>query len=164
MLKNKLSKEWGSCTPQELESFERNIGFRFPDDYRAFILESNGGTLDSAMVFKCDNKGRMIEEGIETFYGLGAPNWADIQRAYQTYHINQRRMPDYLIAIGSDAGGNQIAMLLNNLAFGYVVYWDHENEVDFDDPEDAKNPLRNCSLIAKSFTDFVAMLQPQVFD
>lgn len=161
MLKDKLTKEWGSCTHQDLESFERKIGFRFPDDYRAFILDSNGGTLDSAMIFKCSNQGKMIEEGIETFYGFGAPSWADIQRAYQTYHINQRRMPDYLVSIGRDAGGNQIAILLNNLAFGYVVFWDHDNEVDFDDPEEAKNPLRNCTLAAKSFSEFVAMLQPQ---
>src|SRR5262249_36371814 len=39
-------------SPDELEAFEAEIGTTLPDDYRRFLLRSNGGSLDGKYCFE----------------------------------------------------------------------------------------------------------------
>lgn len=155
----KLKRDWNECESKSIKDFEKKIRFNLPDDYTEFLLKKNGGHFDAAASFPLNvGHGRTVDEGIETFYGINAKPEFDLSDRFDTYHVNQRRMPDYLIAIGRDQGGNQICMLLNNQMFGSIVFWDHEKEVDFDEPEEAREPLKNCLLIAKTFSAYLETL------
>ena len=75
-------------------------------------------------------------------------------------------MPKYFLSIGSDIFGNQICISLNDEEYGYIYWWDHENEwYDFyyfeetgkEMPEEVK--YQNLHLIAHSFTEFLKNLQ-----
>ncbi len=156
---SKLKRDWNLCDSKDVEDFERKIRFNLPEDYREFLIEKNGGYLDVACLFTVKQGDISVEEGIEIFYGINSPKIANLSDRFDNYHLNQRRMPDYLIPIGRDQGGNQICMLLNNRMYGYIVFWDRDHEIDFEDIEQASNPLSNCSLIAKSFGGFLEKLK-----
>jgi hypothetical protein len=75
-------------------------------------------------------------------------------------------MPDTMIPIADDGGGNQICLGIKGKERGKVYYWDHHNEWDEQDYlEDYGEPMppevkfQNVYLIAKSFEDFIQRLE-----
>jgi len=44
-----------ALTPGEIEAFEHEIGGRLPDDYKRFLLASNGGMAESALGLRWNN-------------------------------------------------------------------------------------------------------------
>lgn len=144
-------------TSKDIKRFEKQRGVTLPDDYRAFLLKSNGGYPDVDVAFSFREGGRPSDSVLSQFYPLdkGSED-SNLDEVYEMF-VEAGRMPPNLVPIGDDAFGNQICLSVAGKDAGAVYFWDHERE-----PDPARKPVvfRNLSLIADSFSDFLASLEP----
>ena len=146
---------YGAVDVAQLEEFEKTIGARLPEDYRAFLLHSNGGRPEERAFMAPDDP---LEEDstwsgreIVGFYGLHTqivPESRDTMGALKLNEAWQDLQNDApantLLPISQDWSGNYICLQLGQSGLGEVMYLDHEYEIEM--------PL------AKNFTAFVEML------
>jgi hypothetical protein len=152
-----IERSWSLVGETRVKKFEKDFGYPFPKDYLSFLVNQNGGKLIPSHSYYMEFKNRKVEGGIRFLYGLDAQDYADFKSVIKTYHKHQRRMPEFLLPIGTDSSGNQISIILDKSRYGEVVLWDHDGEVEYDNDEDSweKDPLSNCYPISKSFTEFL---------
>jgi hypothetical protein len=154
---SQIERIWKIVGEANVKRFEKEFGYRLPRDYFSFLVNQNGGKLIPSHSYYMEFKNRKVEGGIRFLYGIDAEDYADFETVIKAYHKHERRMPEFLLPIGTDNGGNQISIILDKSRFGEVVLWDHESEVEYDEDEDSweKDPLSNCYPISRSFTDFL---------
>ncbi len=148
----------GSQAPlseQELAAAERQLGVRFPEDYRSFMLCHNGGRPKPDSFAIAWAEGQAAGEDWKTscfgwFYFL----WErDVANLLESNLVSFRgRLPPDTIAIGHDAGGNQILLALAGPYQGKVLFWCR----DYEDQEAKAPGYDNVGVIADSFDDFLA--------
>jgi hypothetical protein len=170
--------ELGGLTPirgriplddQSLAKLEAKIGARLPAPYRDFVQHYGGSLFDEYL--QCVSKyilpAFLSKDGrVPVGEFLGASSSADtkystLEAAIDTY---TGRMPETVIPIADDGGGNKVCIGIRGNELGKIFYWDHNNEWDEEDyvdeglpvPEDL--PFQNCHLIADSFSDFIMQL------
>jgi hypothetical protein len=124
------------------------IGDRLPDPYRRFLLTHNGGTPDPAGFVYADESGPYTDSEVARFMGIGDTNY-DLEEWSEIY---RGRMPEELLPIAVDPGGNVICLAIAGANRGAVYFWDHEAESD---PPTWSNVHR----LADSFDAFLANLQ-----
>ncbi|MDQ3234082.1 MAG: SMI1/KNR4 family protein [Pseudobdellovibrionaceae bacterium] len=162
--KERFYKHEKNCSQNDIENFEKLINFKLPESYKSFLLEVNGGIPENMLLFPFVNKkGKSTHESIQRFYGLLDEN-VGLKYQFELYHKQQKRMPTGLIPIGHDGGGNKICLLVSDIGYGKIYFWEHDDEVDFDDDEEALEPMRNTHLVADSFIDFVSKLTEDTDD
>jgi hypothetical protein len=143
------SRRFGRCTERGLLAFEQRAGGKLPADYRKFLLEHNGGIPEAAVV-----KGKGVDSVVRQLNGLhNGARWARLESLRKTY---AGRMPKGLLPIGSDPFGNVYCLGLGGRWRGKVWFWDHETEADEGEPPRTDN----LTLVAASFTAFLAKLRP----
>ena len=123
---------------------EKFLDINFPKDYREFLLNVNGGYPN-----KRDFKFINSVEGstVHFFYGINGMGYeVDF---LQQYKYNQSRIPDDMIHIAADCGGNQILLSVKGKNRGSIYFWDHELEGSCSE---------NVILITTSFNEFINML------
>lgn len=144
----------------KLAADEKSIGqFEFvnrlelPADYRAFLLKTNGGTVEGDWIFDISK-----EEGA-TFlrWFLRA---ADVRRSTNTLAYYQElcgwRLPKNLIVIAADGFSNKVCLGVRGAELGKVYFWNIQKEY----AETAPGSFENFSEIAPSFSRFLEMLRP----
>lgn len=139
-------KKNGLLTIEMITKIENEIGHKFPEDYRNFLLKTNGGRFDFD-----DNhefKVEPIDEEdicIDMFYGVGEQSDDLLIYMNNTY--------------GDDAGDNTI-IIGNTLSGGFIVYtykgadsgvffWDDNYAYEFSGDE------CNAYFIAKDFNELM---------
>lgn len=153
----------------ELQSLERQIGAPFPEAYRRFVATYGASRFRHGLGFSLapppSGEAGSPRRGVfDRFYGAVNPSkktWS-LAWAIKTY---RERMPESVVPIGADGGGNQIVIGVSGNERGNLYYWDHENEWDEEDfteeglpvPPDLK--LQNLHIIASSFDDFLRKLE-----
>lgn len=138
-------------TDEQLAAFERLIAGVLPEDYRAFLKSENGGRPEPAgFQFKARD-GRKEESSVHYFYALHEGRIGNLEKHFATFR--GRIPPDYL-AIATDPFGNGILLRIAARNPGKIYFWDHEKEGEEDMPT-----LKNMSLVANSFTEFVDSLE-----
>jgi hypothetical protein len=141
-------------TDDAVRRFEETIGSRLPDDYRAFLLEVNGGrTARSHCAFRRRTYGSVLDR----LFSLDAHDESDDLATRQQYTPD---LPPNGISVGYSDGGNIILILVSP----------HRGEVwelDTVDPRpEGSNPRvewfdrRDVTKIAESFCEFMAGLTP----
>ncbi|RZK10710.1 MAG: SMI1/KNR4 family protein [Flavobacterium sp.] len=143
----------------EVTRFEKVIGFKLPNDYRNFLLNYRGGFLGEALIYDFIENGENTIGGIESIYGFCENKDNSLYKYYKDYCDDYKRMMLGMIPIGDDGSGNYICLLLAKKDFGKIYFWDHEWEVDFNDPEESQEAFRNCHWIADSFTEFTKSIR-----
>jgi hypothetical protein len=137
--------EFGPLTLDRLLAFEEQIGVIVPEDYRAFLLTNNGGSVVPADFRISEAEG---ESTLASFYGLhNGPEYARLDAAVADYH---GRIPRWLLPIAADEGGNAICIGLAGSARGRIYFWNHNREGE---PSDSA-----VTAVASSFTEFCAGL------
>ena len=163
-----------SFTPlsgDEVASLEAAFGGRLPDDYREFAQTYGAASFRQLVQFRLTNPspifagvaGRRVETApFAHFYGSDAGGHALAKRL----RLFNGRMPDTLIPIADDGGGNQICLGVAGAQLGKVYYWDHDNEWDEDDYEaehgtdmPAEVRFQNVYLVSDSFEEFIGRLE-----
>lgn len=170
-----IGKAFAPMTEEELHSIETDLGESLPEDYRDFLLTYGAASFGELVEFRlrdshpihpvegnpmpisCYKKGPFSD-----FYGSKAST-NSLARHIETY---KGRMPDTMISIADDGGGNQICLGIRGKEQGRVYYWDHHNEwdeVDYLEEHGSPMPVevkfQNVYLIAESFEDFIRRLE-----
>lgn len=137
---------------EAIKEFEKKINVKLPDDYKQHLLKNNGGRCEPSHFDFIEN-GKPSGSGIEWFFALGDHKYNNLRRTCEIYKIEDKRMPDKMVPIADDGLGNSVCISCSEKDYGYVYFWDHENEVDYLVADD--NDYSNLYLIAKSFTEFI---------
>lgn len=135
----------------EILSLEKHLGVSFPDDYRTFLLQYNGGR---PALYVMD--GPFGKLGVNNLYGIGKIKGRvyDIAECFEDLDY---RLPKGFIPIGDNAGGDQLLIATDGAGVSGVFLFDHENE-----PADANIPWENFPNLYKlsdSFNEFLGSLQ-----
>lgn len=167
-------------TEEEFTSIETVLGVTLPIDYRDFVGEYGASAFGESVQFRLLETDPVhpvqsllgtpiprYEEGhLSAFYGGKEAGTYSLANALEAY---KRRMPDTMIPIADDGGGNQICFGIKGKEHGKVYYWDHHNEwdeqdflEDYGEPMPADVKFQNVYLIAESFEDFIRRLEKTV--
>jgi cell wall assembly regulator SMI1 len=129
----------GPVTVDVIAALEKQLGARLPSDYSSFLRQDNGGRpLEYAVTVA--GWGDTV---INSFFGAGCPG-------RQALDFQARRMssmlPEAVMPIGDDPGGNYFCICLRPPDAGAVFLWDHEQAALF--------------RIAQSFSSFLFGVRP----
>jgi hypothetical protein len=138
-------------TDHEISAFEANLPAGLPSDYRAFLLQQDGGEPEPN--WWPPETG--VDAGVREFYGLSEdlPSFSRLQAAREVF---SDRVPDHLLPIGYDGTGGQMCVALTGEDTGSIWYYDPEFEFDDDDP-DPDLLVRVCG----SFGELLSTLEPK---
>lgn len=140
---------------EDITEFENEAGIKFPDDYKAFMLESNGGTPKEDWLYDFFDEVTEAKNTsvIREFFSLLQDESVKMRNLRKIYDImtNEETIPADMLPIADDSGGNVIGISLNKDDFGYVYFINHEYD-DLDTGYLVKGK------IAESFSDFLDSL------
>lgn len=147
-----------------VEEFERLIGAALPEEYRRFLLETNGGPPSSK------NKRFLIKSNPEFIEGF---NEVHVDRFYQlrgmtrpalslreVFEMTLGRIPSGTIPIATDPMGNLFLLGIAGPLRDAVFFWDHEAE-GFEEAGDKLQNIGQLSNSFESFVDALIELEPQ---
>ncbi len=137
------------ATEQDIAQLERDIGHSLPFEYRAFLLENNGGVPTPKVIY-FDTNDSEENSPIRSFFSV------DVADPYYNIFTEIKRMPFDIdmgyLPIATDSFGNLIVIKLYKDNTGSIWFWDHE-KYDEDDLIPA------LSWIASSFNEFTEKLE-----
>ena len=140
-----------------LRALEETIGATLPDDYRAFMLEYNGGVPEQE-VFTFDKRNK---SSVNYFNSIDHENQAlDLMEAWQ---VLKPRLPKEVFPIGDDNGGATIAIVVSGPRRGEVWFCTEERPTG-SNPRVSWLDRRDAWKVADSFAAFMARLTPRPKD
>jgi hypothetical protein len=128
----------------ELESF---LKCSIPQEYRTFLLETNGGEQPDREVFSTGNGEDTLLKKLHSLGGKGFDLRAQIE-------MNRDRIPTELISIGADAFGNSVCLGISGDRRGDVYF--HYHDRGKANPDDEFEPVY---FVAHNFEDFIRSLK-----
>lgn len=134
-------------------ALENKLGITLPKDYRDFIFHYNGGQPESCVFNYKGVDGFESQSVINWFHAIYDGEENNFESTYLFYTENGR-IPQNIAPIASDPGDNMICMSLSGNDRGMIYFWDHELETSY-------SGVKNLALLSNSFSDFLALLQPE---
>lgn len=136
-----------AISESDVAEFEERVGHRLPDDYRVFMLESNGGVPRANYLPSNENV------GVRAFFMLGDdPHYA----IGEMLRVFEGRYPVGMLPVAEDSSGNLLLIDVGRQEMGSVWFWEHEFEAEDDEPPRPDNITR----IASSFHELLDALRP----
>jgi hypothetical protein len=139
---------YGFVSSKAIEEFERRINKNLTQDYRAFLLEYNGGRpMPSFFWIKPKEDGSAVYQ----FYGLhDGPKHLSIDTciSQESYGI-----PSSMLPIGDDGLGNFICIGISPINQGKIYFLDHDLH-----PYQFPDSPKGIKKLADSFNGFLACL------
>lgn len=147
----KLERAFAPTSREEIHRFEMRRGIVLPQEYRNFLLQSNGGAPepDSFDVPGWTHKA----SGMQRFFGIRKGDVNDLDRTCEVY---RDRIPNELLPIASDSFGNIIAIGIRGQRRAKIYFWDHEDELDENGLH--RQDYSNVFLLANSIDEFLNKL------
>jgi cell wall assembly regulator SMI1 len=108
-----------------IRAFEARLGATLPDEYRAFLLAYNGGQPTPSEFRLAGRTGPYTDSQVHWFYSLHEGPYSNLEK---TRALLGGRLPDDLLAIAGDPGGNKICIGLAGDARGRIMFFDHETD------------------------------------
>lgn len=138
-------------TLEELEKTESRLGFKFPIDYKDFLLKHNGGTPkpNTFIFIEKSIQSNSLVDFFHAIYDAGSDGNLELD---YNYFRSSSRIPPNIVPIAGDPFGNFICLSVAGNDKGKMYFWDHESE-----PQNSS--YENLSLIADSFTKFLSILK-----
>lgn len=135
-------------TEPDVAELEQRLNFRLPSSYRRFLLDYDGGAPDP----NCVEIPEFGETDVQVFFGVRR----DIETSRISWNLDslKERLPDRVVPIACDSGGNVFCLSARSYDAGAVLYFDLESV--FGDLE-AQTPTY---VVARSFAEFVSELRP----
>ncbi len=146
------SRRFGPVSDAQIVELEGTLGYGLPQDYRAFLLEHNGGKPGADTIDFEDERGPSSSDVNYLFGVHRGEYYASLPKRMEMF---RGRIPAGFLPIGDDSGGNLWVLELEGPGRGRVYFWDHEGEADEGEPP----TTRNMTVVAASFTDFLARLR-----
>lgn len=134
--------------PQGMGEVEQRLGVKLPDAHKALLARSNGGHLE----------GNALSPGtdysLRHLFSAGPvadPDVDDLESQARFYHHQADfPLPETLLPIGEDEGGNVVCLQTTDDDRGATYFWEHDAVADDD----------GLTKIADSFSDFLDRLRP----
>ncbi|HEX8329682.1 MAG TPA: SMI1/KNR4 family protein [Hymenobacter sp.] len=149
------------ATPADLVAVEQKYQFTLPTDYKAHLLQHNGGRPARRTFIERQPSGREVKRKISDFYSVGhGKNTLErsVELLYDQLH------PD-LVPFGDETGGDVFVLSIGPQDYGAVYYIAHEfytpPEYDYDEETDESTPPApldygsGVHFLAPSFTAFL---------
>ena len=165
-----LDDSFCSLDDTEIEQLESRLERSLPEEYKFFLKRYGVSTFEDSVGFiplvklpphiSNDRKGYF-----DYFYGSAEADYdvtLTLQRNLTTY---AGRVPENIIPIGSDIGGNLVCLGIKGDQEGKIYYWDAENEQDQEEYLESRGSLEenwefhNVYLISNTFKDFLMCLE-----
>lgn len=144
MLKD-LEEKGRPLNPEEVTRFEKDINQTLPAEYRAFLLDSNGG-IPVQDVFSIQNLKDNKEGVVQVFFGIDRKiKSSNLIWNIETY---KGRIADDLLPIACTGTGDLICISLTGKDKEKIIFWDSYGE------ETTEIEL-NRYFIADSFQEFI---------
>lgn len=139
---------------EEITAIEDRLDICLPIEYRDFLLTNNGGR-PRPDIFRFEKaSGRYGTSCVHWFLKVDNGEYNNFQSYFETYKVERQRLPDELIPVANDPGGNLICIAVSGDCTGAVYFWDHDTECD-----DGEVPTyENVFLIANTFKEFLISL------
>ncbi len=148
-----MTQTYGGTTDADLTAFEDELGGRLSDDYRSFLLSTNGGEPQQYNRL-AGRPAAAPAVSVRWFFGLQTRDEYDLGAVRRTM---AGRLPDELLPIGTDSGGNLFCLdWQTGGEGGAVFYWDRDRDAD----DDEQPTWDGAERLAHSFGDFLARLEP----
>lgn len=147
-------KEIGSPTNEEaIQRLEKIISAKLPDDYRKFLLDHNGGRPKPDGVPVPKHPEKILP--IMVFHGIAV----DVETSCIDWNLEvmRNRLPDKMLPVATSDFGDLYCMDLSDKHYGYVYFWDHNDEC-------GKDCRDNIYFVSNSFTSFLERLTDEVPD
>ncbi len=137
------------ATAEQISQVQQTLGRDLPGPYVEFLRTQNGGRPEPNM---CDlPEARYWSVGVSEFFGIDrSPDLLQQRRSCED------RVPEDLLAVADAEGGNLICLALAGDHRGAVLFWDHEEESEDDEPPGYGNVHR----VASDFDAFTIALHP----
>ncbi len=154
----------GPTSDAEIAKFEAQIGYGLPLDYRAFLLQYNGGHPDpDAFTLVMDE--REEEDIVMCFFPMRDPSLGTVQvkeleqlRSWPVHcawedlrddlvNLYEIELDEPLLPIGTDGSGNYFCIVLDGSRTGSILFLEHE--------------MAETAFLADSFDGFLASLHPR---
>lgn len=134
----------------EIAQFEAKQAINLPNDFRVFLLKTNGGK-PKPHIFEYFRSNRSVHSSIRHFFSLDAASRYSFDKYLKTY---KNRVPENLLPIATDYGSNLVCIAIKGENYGRVYFWDHDFEVIDENPD-----YSNVYLISGSFLSFISNLK-----
>lgn len=140
---------------EDVVEIENGLGIKFPEDYKAFIIQTNGGIPEEDMLYDFYDEVSELENTsiIRKFFSLYVDDTIlknNLKVIYTTMR-NEETIPADMLPIADDPTGNIISLSLNKEDYGFIYYLNHEFE-------DVDTGYLVKSKIANSFKEFINCL------
>lgn len=149
-----ISESAEPLSDETLDGLEKRRGLRLPQPYRQFLLLNNGGRPDKCVFQYQTQDGRCGSSFVDTFFSVYEGEYHNWDSYFDTYKSWRKRVPDNLIPIADDPGGNLVLLSVSGEDVGNVYFWDHHKESRTGEPT-----WDNVYPIAKTFPDFLDSLR-----
>ena len=143
----KFTDSFGPASSMEIEGLEQRLGIKLPDDYKQFILKTNGG-VPAPNGFVVPERGQAL---VDILYGIRTERIGGDLEFEQEQAALWEPLPEGFVAIAHDPGGSSILLATIGKHAGKVFYWDRNGLWVRDDRS-------NTFLIAQNFSDFIELL------
>ena len=139
-------------TESDVDGFEQHFGLALPRDYRAFLLEVNGGGTTKT---HCE-----FDRGtLNGLFSLNAPRGSRDLAAWNERVRKDLQTPD-LIIVGVDDGGGRVLLAVSGDHAGEVWFQVHEGRPWEANPRVLWHDRRDVRKLADSFSAFMSSLRP----
>jgi hypothetical protein len=142
----------------QIEEIEKCVRLDFPIDYKNHLLKYNGGQC-SPSIFKFYENKKWTESCIDWFLAIYDGEYDNLKNILKLTNLIKKRLPTHILPIALDPGGNLICISCGAEDKGSIYFWDHENEVNYDETTDAD--YSNLYFVAKSLNELIVGLKEE---
>ena len=156
-----MSERGSRVTEAALVRFEKQLGTKLPDDYRAFLIEVNGGQteLSHSRFMLVTRKGRRDWTLLNSLNSIDDPD--DRSDLVTRWTSSRQWLPPEVIPIGFDDYGGAVGLVLAGPRRGQVWFLDGVSErPEGSTPRVEWFDQRDVFKLAHSFREFMAGLGP----
>jgi hypothetical protein len=139
----KFSRQGELVSESVISQFEVDEKIILPDDYRQFLLDTNGGRTRGLLAYK-NPKQELVRGIITVFYGFRVTDDKNLLDIRSIRKIFEEDIPDELLSIGGLDGGHHEVVLSVKGDIGKVYTWMY-----------GLPSYEYADLVAESFTDFL---------
>lgn len=134
----------------EIEVLENKHSLKLHQDHKKLLLVCNGGQTDRCLSYFHD-RGAIEKCILNWMLSISDDEYNNLDKYINKFKIYQKRLPDNLIPVGNDPGGNLFCISTYGNDEGKIYFWEHELEV-----EDGEEPnYSNVFFVADSLEDFI---------
>ena len=150
MNKIKISNSSKPITKKDIEDLESKYGFIFPNDYKNFLINNNGG--EPSHMFYTTRNGK-IHSILKRFFPIDIKDDFSLQSEIEGITL-EGYLPKELIPIGiMPDDTSRLLMGISGENYGKIFDWSWGAEEDGCEPS-----YEFIEIIADSFTEFLNML------